>query len=55
LIGDAHTTESIELASGGLIEAEAIIQDLNYVISGLSYPGRTNRTLSAQDMDFSRV
>ena len=53
LIKDAHTTETIELENGIRIEAANIIQELNIAITWLSYPDRTNNTVSAEDIDFS--
>jgi len=52
LIKDAHTTGSIDLENGVIIEAENIIDELNIVMNWVSYPGRTNRTVSADDLDF---
>jgi nicotinamidase-related amidase len=53
LIKDAHTTETIELEDGIKIEAINIIRELNIAINWLSYPGRTNGTVSAEDVDFA--
>jgi nicotinamidase-related amidase len=54
LVKDAHTTESIELADGTRLEAARIVDDLNIAMTYLSYPGRTNRTASAEDVDYGR-
>ena len=53
LIKDAHTTGTIELENGAKIEAENIIDELNIVMEWVSYPGRKNRTVSANDLDFA--
>lgn len=53
LIEDAHTTETIELGNGDRIAARDIIRDLNIAMTWLSYPGRTNQTISANQLDFS--
>lgn len=52
LVRDGHTTEPAALDDGTIIEAETIIQELNYAIDGLSYPGRKNRTLLAAEIEF---
>jgi nicotinamidase-related amidase len=53
LIKDAHTTETIELENDYTIEAESVIRELNMVMTWVSYPGRTNRTAVAEEVDFS--
>lgn len=53
LVKDAHTTETIELQDGSMIEAAGIIRELNIVMTWLSYPDRTNGTISAEDVDFT--
>jgi len=52
LVGDAHTTVSRRLDRGARIEAADVVNELNHAMSGLSYPGRTNRVASAQGIDF---
>lgn len=52
LIKDAHTTGTIEREDGTSIEAVDIIHELNTVMEWLSYPGRTNRAVSAGEIDF---
>ncbi|NPV57662.1 MAG: isochorismatase family protein [Anaerolineae bacterium] len=52
LIKDAHTTETIEFEDGTKIEAADIILDLNIAMKWLSYPGRTNTTASAEEINF---
>ena len=52
LIKDAHTTGTIELDNGRKIEAPNVIDDLNVAMAWLSYPGRTNRTAKADEVDF---
>lgn len=53
LIKDAHTTGTIELANGARIEAANVVQELNIVMNWVSYPGRTNRTATAEEVDFA--
>lgn len=53
LIKDAHTTGTIELDNGGTIEAAQIIEELNIVMTWVSYPGRTNGTATAAAIDFA--
>jgi nicotinamidase-related amidase len=54
LIKDAHTTETMELDNGSRIEAALVIADLNIAMTWLSYPGRTNGTATAEEVDFVR-
>lgn len=53
LIKDAHTTETIEIENGMIIEAKNIIHELNITMTWLSYPGRINSTASVDEIDFS--
>ena len=53
LLKDAHTTETIDLGNGSNIEASSIIADLNVAMKWLSYPGRTNGTANAEEVDFA--
>ena len=53
LIKDAHTTGTMELEDGVRIEAATIIHDLNIAMTWLSYPGRTNGTATAEEVDFA--
>ena len=53
LIGDAHTTGTIELENGVKIEAANIIDELNITMEWVSYPDRKNRSVSAADLDFA--
>lgn len=53
LIQDAHTTETMVLDDGVRIEASSVIQELNVAITWLSYPGRTNGTATAEQVDFN--
>jgi len=52
LVGDAHTTEAISCKDGCIIAARDLIRDLNMAVAWLSYPGRTNSTVSAKDIVF---
>ena len=52
LIEDAHTTGTIELENGASIEAENIVRELNIGMTWISYPGRTSRTVSVEEVDF---
>ena len=53
LVKDAHTTETIELEDGSIIDAADVIRELNLVMSWLSYPDRTNSTASVEEVDFN--
>ena len=53
LIEDAHTTGTMELGNGTKIEASSVIDELNIVMTWLSYPGRANGTATAEEVDFA--
>lgn len=53
LIKDAHTTGNMDLGDGKRIEAASVIDDLNLAMTWLSYPGRTNGTAKAEEIDFA--
>lgn len=53
LIEDAHTTSAIKLGNGVTIEAAHVVEELNVVMRWVSYPGRTNRTATAEQVDFA--
>lgn len=53
LVSDAHTTGAIELEGGATIAAEDIIRELNIGMTWVSYPGRTNGTAAAAEVDFA--
>lgn len=52
LLQDAHTTSTLVLENGVQVDAETAINDLNIAMTWLTYPGRTNRTLAAREIDF---
>lgn len=52
LIKDGHTTETRELDDGRRLEAATLIDDLNVAMTWVSYPGRTNGTATAEQVDF---
>lgn len=52
LVGDAHTTRSTSLEDGVVLEASAMVRDLNIAMTWLSYPGRRNACVPAQQVDF---
>jgi nicotinamidase-related amidase len=52
LIKDGHTTSRMEFEDGYHIEAENIVIDLNTTMQWLSYPGRTNRSISVTELEF---
>jgi len=54
LVKDAHTTGTIELDNGTRIEAARVVDELNIAMKWLSYPGRTNGTATAEDVDFAK-
>jgi nicotinamidase-related amidase len=53
LVKDAHTTGSMVLGDGARIEAASVVQELNIAMTWLSYPGRTNGTAGAAEVDFA--
>ena len=53
LIKDAHTTGTMVLDDGTRIEAANVVQELNIAMKWLSYPGRTNGTATAEEIDFA--
>jgi len=53
LVKDAHTAGTIALGNGARIEAASIIDELNIAMTWLSYPGRTNATATAAEVDFA--
>jgi nicotinamidase-related amidase len=53
LVKDAHTTGAIDLDNGVKIEASNVIDELNIAMTWLSYPGRTNGTATAEQVDFA--
>lgn len=55
LVNDGHTTGTMRLESGVIIEAANIVQELNIAMRWLSYPGRTNGTAAAKEVDFTRA
>jgi len=52
LVKDAHTTQTIELRDGTNIEAARVVDELNIAMTWLSYPGRVNGAVKAEDVDF---
>jgi nicotinamidase-related amidase len=55
LIKDAHTTSTMEIGNGRKIEAAGVVDELNVVMTWLSYPGRSNGTATAEEVDFARA
>ncbi len=53
LVKDAHTTKTMELGNGAKLDAETLVQDLNIAMTWLSYPGRKNTTVKAQELEFA--
>jgi nicotinamidase-related amidase len=53
LVKDAHTTGPIELDGGVRIEASNVIHELNVAMTWLSYPGRTNRCATVEELAFA--
>lgn len=53
LLGDAHTTESMEPSPGRVVDARTVVDDLNAALRWLSYPGRRNAVATAADADFA--
>jgi len=55
LVNDGHTTSNMDLEDGGRVEASQVIQDLNIAMQWLRYPGRSNRTAAAEQLDFAHT
>ena len=53
LLADAHTTAPLQPQPGVRIEAKAVVDDLNLVMTWLSYPGRRNQAVPVDQMDFA--
>jgi nicotinamidase-related amidase len=52
LVSDAHTTRTMQLENGAVVEAQSVVNDLNVAMTWLSYPGRRNTTATAAQVDF---
>jgi nicotinamidase-related amidase len=52
LVADAHTAAPIELADGSRIDVAGIVNDLNVVMTWVSYPGRASAAAGAEEVDF---
>lgn len=53
LVNDAHTTGSMDLPGGQRIEAARVVDELNVAMRWLSYPGRSNGTAKAEEVNFA--
>jgi len=53
LISDAHTTGNLDLDDGSSIEAADVVRELNIAMTWLSYPGRTNGTVTSEEIEFA--
>ena len=53
LLKDAHTTAPIDLGDSTRVEAASLVHDLNIAMTWLSYPGRSNTTALAGEVDFA--
>ena len=54
LVSDAHTTGTMDLGDK-TIKAADIIDDLNAVMSWVKYPGRTNKAVPTDEIDFASL
>jgi len=54
LIKDAHTTASIALADGSMIEAAGIVRELNVAMTWQDYPGRKSGTAAVDEVNFAQ-
>ncbi len=50
LLKNAHTTSTMELENGVIIEAANVIRELNIAMTWLSYPNRKNATASVEEL-----
>ena len=55
LVEDAHSTQSMDLGDGRVVEAASVVTDLNIAMKWLSYPGRRNATAKAEELDFAAL
>jgi nicotinamidase-related amidase len=55
LVEDAHTTDTVVLGEARRIEAVQIIDDLNMTMAWLEYPGRSNRAVAVDVLDFAAI
>ena len=55
LLKDAHTTGSMDLEDGTRIAAADVVSELNIAMTWLRYPGRSNGTAAAEDVDFAAL
>lgn len=55
LIKDAHTTSTMKIGNGIIIDAANVVHELNIAMASVRYPGRTNTTASAETFDFSAL
>ena len=55
LIEDAHTTETMALDEDITIDAKDIIKELNVVMTWISYPKGTSKTISVEELDFTSL
>ncbi len=53
LVEDAHTTSDMDIGNGATIEAAKVVAELNIAMTWLRYPGRVNRTATAEAVDFA--
>jgi nicotinamidase-related amidase len=53
LIRDAHTTRTLKLEDGAVLDAENMVRDLNLAMDRVRYPGRANGTGLAGSFDFA--
>lgn len=53
LVKDGHTTESIALPDGSMIEGRNLVTDLNVVLTWSRYPGRTSRAVPESELKFA--
>ena len=53
LLKDAHTTAPIDLGDSTRVEAASLVHDLNIAMTWLSYPGRSNTTALAGEVNFA--
>ena len=52
LIRDAHTTGSMDVEDGATVDAATVINDLNAVMTWVTYPGRASSTADTEHVEF---
>jgi nicotinamidase-related amidase len=55
LLSDAHTTDDLVFPDGRAIRAADVIDEMNAVMNWISFPGRTSRVATVDQMNFEAL